>query len=59
MTTAEATKTFEAAATQNLATVMLATNLRTLSMPAVLEGESARLLSKQIEAIVAEQPDLK
>lgn len=59
MSTAEATKTFEIAANQNLAAVMVATNLRTLSFPSALEGESAQLLSKQIERIVAEQPDLK
>lgn len=59
MSTAEATKTFEAAANQNLAAVMVATNLRTLNWPAALEGESAQLYSKQIERIVAEQPDLK
>ncbi|WP_373498723.1 neuraminidase-like domain-containing protein [Desulfococcus sp.] len=59
MSTAEATKTFEIAANQNLAAVMVATNLRTLRLPSALEGESAHLLSKQIERIVAEQPDLK
>lgn len=59
MSTAEATRTFEVAANQNLAAVMVATNLRTLSWPAALEGESAQLYSKQIERIVAEQPDLK
>lgn len=59
MSTTEATRTFEVAANQNLAAVMVATNLRTLSWPAALEGESAQLYSKQIERIVAEQPDLK
>jgi len=59
MSTAEATKIFEAAANQNLAAIMVATNLRTGSLPSALEGESAQLLSKQIERIVAEQPDLK
>ncbi|WP_184252084.1 hypothetical protein [Paraburkholderia atlantica] len=59
MSAAEATKTFEAAANQNLAAVMVATNLRTLNWPASLEGASAKLLSKQIDRIVADQPDLK
>lgn len=59
MSTAEATQTFEVAANQNLAAIMVATNLRTGSLPSALEGESAQLLSKQIERIVAEQPDLK
>lgn len=59
MSTIEATQVFEKAANQNLAAVMVATNLRTLSGPAMLEGDSAKLLSKQIERIVAEQPDLK
>jgi hypothetical protein len=59
MSTSEATMTFEAAANLNLAAVIVATNLRTLTWPAALEGESARLYSKQIERIVAEQPDLK
>ncbi|TXH36055.1 MAG: hypothetical protein E6Q92_11570 [Burkholderiaceae bacterium] len=59
MSTAEATKAFETAANQNLAAIMVATNLRTGSLPSALEGESAQLLSKQIERIVAEQPDLK
>nr|WP_281722005.1 neuraminidase-like domain-containing protein [Nitrosomonas nitrosa] len=59
MSTAEATNVFETATKQNMAAVMVATNLRTLSWPTALEGESAQLLSKQIERIVAEQPDLK
>lgn len=59
MSTAEASQVFQAAANQNLAAVMVATNLRTLNWPAALEGESAQLYSKQIERIVAEQPDLK
>ena len=59
MRTTEASQVFHAASNQNLAAVMVATNLRTLSWPAALEGESAQLLSKQIERIVAEQPDLK
>jgi hypothetical protein len=59
MNTAEATQTFEVAANQNLAAIMVATNLRTGSLPSALEGESAQLLSKQIKRIVAEQPDLK
>jgi peptidoglycan hydrolase-like protein with peptidoglycan-binding domain len=57
--TAEATQVFETAANQNLAAVMVAANLRMLSGSTALEGESAHLLSKQIERIVAEQPDLK
>lgn len=59
MSTAEATKTFETAANQNLAAIMVAANLRAGGLPSALEGESAQLLSKQIERIVAEQPDLK
>jgi hypothetical protein len=59
MSAADATKTFEVAVNQNLAAVMVATNLRTLNWPAALQGDSAHAYSKQIERIVAEQPDLK
>ncbi len=59
MSAKEATKTFETATNQNLAAVMMATNLRTLNWPTALEGKSAKLYSKQIERIVKEQPDLK
>lgn len=59
MSTAKAEEVFQAATNQNLAAVMVATNLRTLDWSAALEGESAITYSKQIERIVAEQPDLK
>jgi hypothetical protein len=59
MSTAEAVKAFETAANQNLAAIIVATNLRTVSLPSALEGESFQLLSNQIKSIVAEQPDLK
>jgi hypothetical protein len=59
MSAAEAAKVFETAANQNLAAIMVATTLRAGSLPSTLEGKSAQLLSKQIERIVAEQPDLK
>lgn len=55
----EATQVFDVATNKNLAAVMVATNLRTLSWPTALEGESAQRLSRQIQAIIAEQPDLK
>ena len=55
----EASRTYEAAANQHLAAMTVATNLRTLSGPAALEGESAQALSAQIDRIVADQPDLK
>lgn len=56
---AEATEAFETAANKNVAAVTVATNMRTLSWPTALEGESAQVFSKEIDAIVAEQPDLK
>lgn len=59
MSETDAASVFEIAANKNLATVIAATNLRTLSWPTALEGESAQMLSKQIQSIVAEQPDLK
>jgi hypothetical protein len=59
MGAAEATQMFRVAENTNLAAVMLATNLRTLSFPAALAGPSATTLARQIDKIVAEQPDLK
>jgi hypothetical protein len=59
MDQAEAARTFETAANQNFAAITVATNLRALSTPGVLEGDAALKLSAQIEGIVAEQPELK
>ena len=58
MGNAEAKQVFETAMAQHTATVMVATNLRAASLTADLEGESALALTKQIEQIVAAQPDL-
>ncbi|HEU5181573.1 MAG TPA: neuraminidase-like domain-containing protein [Candidatus Polarisedimenticolia bacterium] len=59
MSAADAAKVFETAANQNLAAVMFATNLRTQTLPPALQSKSSQALSKKIESIVAEQPDLK
>jgi peptidoglycan hydrolase-like protein with peptidoglycan-binding domain len=56
---AEANRVFDAAQDINLGAVMVATNLRTLSWPAALEGDSAVSYATRIEKVVAEQPDLK
>lgn len=55
----EAKKIFELAENNNLATVQLAANLRTLSWPGALAGDTAKALSKHIDQIVADQPDLE
>jgi hypothetical protein len=59
MSAAEATRVFSTAENTNLAAVMVATNLRTLSFPAALAGASAMTLATHIDKIIAEQPDLK
>lgn len=55
----EATRVFRTAQNTNLAAVMVATNLRTMSFPAAFQGASATAFARQIDKIIAQQPDLK
>lgn len=56
---AEAKEIFHAAENTNLAAIMVATNLRTLSGPIAPQGRAAASLTRKIDQIVADQPSLK
>lgn len=59
MDAVEAKAVFRAAENTNLAAIMVAANLRTLSGPIAPQGAAAASLAKKINQIVADQPSLK
>lgn len=60
MEPSEAEAVFATASQRNVAALMLATELRSLSQPMLMEAEATgTAVSRRLEAIVADQPDLK
>lgn len=55
----QATELYAKARNINAGTIILASNLRAPSLPAIIEGSAGTALAGQIQKIVAEQPDLK